>query len=416
MHLVSQLDRRRLIGRPVIHILVDLFSGLIAGVTVLLEGPSWVGAMLALENMTLDKLALCQQYGLTITEDDWPAQHVPLAITSDRGELFSKDAEPAIRALHLRLVTTPPYRPDWKPVVERNFRSLNDLVIHWLPGAVQSPRERGEPDTRLDACLTLYEFRQILLHSIVTYNQSHPITMEHFDAAMLTDGVAPYPRDLWQWGIAHQNGQLQKRDQDAMRRCLLLPRTASAQRDGLHFDGLRYSCAQALLDHWFVRARPHQRRLPVPILVDPRTRDHVYLLTEPGTPLMLCSLLERDQRFRGCDWYDVDDFLALQRAARQARQPAEQQAQIAHEAFRDHIVAEALRQTVEARPADESKAKRLRGIRPQRHAERDLDRQQAAWQMTTNTSAGTSPQRPPLDAATARRLALLSKQEGDAEG
>jgi hypothetical protein len=367
--------------------------------------------MLALENMALDKVVFCQEYGIALSAEDWPAQHVPLAITSDRGELFSKDAEATLRTLHLRLVTTPPYRPDWKSVVERNFRSLNDLTIHWMPGAVQQPRQRGDHDYRLDACLTLQEFRQILLHRILTYNRSHAITMEHFDAAMLTDGVAPYPRDIWQWGITHRNGQLQHIDQDGLRRCLLRPRTASAQRDGLHVDGLRYSCAQALLDHWFVRAGPHQRRVSVRVLLDPRTRDHIYVVTATDAPLEQAHLLDRDQRYRGCDWYDVDDFLTLQREARQARKPAELQAQVAHEAFRDQIIEAAVRQTAEAQPDGESQNQRLQNIDAHRRAARDLDRQLGAWDQTSRSLPPLQPAPAPLDAATKRRLSLLAEQE-----
>jgi transposase InsO family protein len=52
IHLVSSLDRSRIIGRPVLYLVVDLFSRMIVGFSVSLEGPSWLGASLALENAT----------------------------------------------------------------------------------------------------------------------------------------------------------------------------------------------------------------------------------------------------------------------------------------------------------------------------------------------------------------------------
>lgn len=58
IYLVSALDRQRIIGKPIIYLVVDVFSRLIAGLSVSLEGPSWLGAMLALENATTDKVAL----------------------------------------------------------------------------------------------------------------------------------------------------------------------------------------------------------------------------------------------------------------------------------------------------------------------------------------------------------------------
>ena len=72
VYLVSEFDRARIIGRPVIYIIIDVFSHLITGLSVSLDGPSWHGAMHALENMTRDKVSFCREYNYTITEADWP--------------------------------------------------------------------------------------------------------------------------------------------------------------------------------------------------------------------------------------------------------------------------------------------------------------------------------------------------------
>jgi hypothetical protein len=68
IYLVSSLDRNRIIGRPVIYFIIDTFSRLIAGFSISLEGPSWLGAMLALENATLNKVSFCQEFGIQIDE------------------------------------------------------------------------------------------------------------------------------------------------------------------------------------------------------------------------------------------------------------------------------------------------------------------------------------------------------------
>ena len=70
IYLVSSLDRNRIIGRPVIYFVIDVFSRMITGLSVSLEGPSWLGAMLALENAFLDKVSFCQEYGVPIDADD----------------------------------------------------------------------------------------------------------------------------------------------------------------------------------------------------------------------------------------------------------------------------------------------------------------------------------------------------------
>jgi hypothetical protein len=57
-----------------------------------------------------------------------------------------------------------------KAIVERLFRTMNELLVHSLPGAIRKQTERGDKNPRLDAALTLQELRALLIHSIVLYN------------------------------------------------------------------------------------------------------------------------------------------------------------------------------------------------------------------------------------------------------
>ena len=50
IYLVSQFDRKDIIGRPVMYFVVDSYSRIVTGMYVGLEGPSWAGAMMAIEN------------------------------------------------------------------------------------------------------------------------------------------------------------------------------------------------------------------------------------------------------------------------------------------------------------------------------------------------------------------------------
>ncbi|MBW4573588.1 MAG: hypothetical protein KME31_38255 [Tolypothrix carrinoi HA7290-LM1] len=56
----SAINRSWIIGRPTLYLVIDVFSRLIVGFIVTLEPPSWLGAMLALENATADKVFFCQ--------------------------------------------------------------------------------------------------------------------------------------------------------------------------------------------------------------------------------------------------------------------------------------------------------------------------------------------------------------------
>src|SRR5713226_679256 len=72
-YLRSHFDRTIIIGRPVVHAMVDVFSEAIAGFAVLMEGPSWLGAMLAFENMVRNKVEYCAEHNFfDVSESDWP--------------------------------------------------------------------------------------------------------------------------------------------------------------------------------------------------------------------------------------------------------------------------------------------------------------------------------------------------------
>ena len=52
------------------YFVVDTFSQLITGFHVGLENPSFFAAGLALENVTVDKVAYCAQFGIETTAEE----------------------------------------------------------------------------------------------------------------------------------------------------------------------------------------------------------------------------------------------------------------------------------------------------------------------------------------------------------
>jgi hypothetical protein len=91
-YLVSQFDRRRIVGPPVIYFVVDVFSRMIVGLYVGFEGPSWAGAMMALVNVVTPKVEFCRGYEIDIEPWQWSCHHWPRKIMGDRGELLSTKA------------------------------------------------------------------------------------------------------------------------------------------------------------------------------------------------------------------------------------------------------------------------------------------------------------------------------------
>lgn len=197
-YLVSSLNRNRIIGRPVVFLCIDLFSRLIVGFSVGLEG-GWVGAMLALYNACSDKVQFCAEYEVTIDEFEWPSSHFPEGILADRGELEGYNADHLVNAFGVRVHNTAPGRADLKGVVERCIGRTNEKIIKWVPGAVRK-RERGDKDYRLDAVLDLHDLRKLIIVAILHHNKTTRLEQYRLDQDMMADHCEPVPVALWSWG------------------------------------------------------------------------------------------------------------------------------------------------------------------------------------------------------------------------
>ncbi|MCK9917374.1 hypothetical protein MXD81_50365, partial [Microbacteriaceae bacterium K1510] len=157
VYLVSSFDRRRIVGRPVIYFVIDVWSRLITGVYVGYEGPSWVGAMMALTNMVMPKPIFCKQYGIEISQSDWPSRDIPNRILADRGELMSVPlGKEIVDGLLIQIENAPSGRADLKAIVERRFGIVPSIFKQFTPGYVEQDfGQRGSRDYRLDAKFNL---------------------------------------------------------------------------------------------------------------------------------------------------------------------------------------------------------------------------------------------------------------------
>ncbi|ACC76032.1 Mu transposase C-terminal domain-containing protein [Paraburkholderia phymatum] len=310
IYLVSRYNRNWVVGRPVIYVVIDVFSTMIAGIFVALEGPSWNGARHALFNAFTDKVAFCRMYGIEIESSSWPAHHLPHELMADRGEMLGHAAEGIVSGLGIDIAIAPPFRPDWKAIVESRFRLLNSTSqIHWIPGAVrQRIAERGERDYRLDAVLDLAEFTNIMISSVLHYNH-HSRRPDRLTADMIREEIEPSPVNLWRWGM--ENGLATPNTQSSDLVYLhLLPRdTASVQRGGICFKGMFYTCSYAVEQSWFARARKDGRR-SVTVWYDPNDTTHVWLQDNERN-FVRCDLLASEQRVAQRRLEEVLDMLQM---------------------------------------------------------------------------------------------------------
>lgn len=104
------------------------------------------------------------------------------------GEVEGINADNLVNGLNVGVANTPPYRADWKGIIEQTYRRANVKSIHWLPGAVRERmRERGERDYRLDATLDRRDFVKIMIRTVLYYNLRHRMDWYSRDEFMIQE-------------------------------------------------------------------------------------------------------------------------------------------------------------------------------------------------------------------------------------
>ena len=319
IYLVSRFNRADIIGRPVIYFIIDVFSRMVAGMYVGLEGPSWAGMMMAIANACSDKVKFCAEYGITITEEEWPCRYVPNVILGDRGELESKSVETLISTLNVRVENALPYRGDMKGIIEQYFKTINTNAIEFLPGHVKKDiGERGSKDYRIGAILDIHQLTKILIQSALYHNNQHLLETFERTADMIADDVPPIPLKLWNWGISHCSGLPRSFPEDAVKLALMPMDSATVTAKGIRFKGLYYICERAVSERWFETARA-KGSFKVDVSYDPRNMNRIYIRQSDGS-IDSCHFTEWQEKYTDkC----LDEIIHLHEAAKQAQREHE---------------------------------------------------------------------------------------------
>jgi transposase InsO family protein len=308
VYLRSQFDRRRIVGRPVIYFVIDVWSRLIVGVYIGFEGPSWIGAMMALINMVTPKVEFCRQFGIEISHDQWPSHHAPRTILADRGELMSvRLGKRIVDTLRIQIENTSPGRGDLKGIVERRFRVVPAIFKQWTPGYVKPDfGTRGARDYRLESALDLKEFTKIVILAVLQHNRE---TVDGIDvpAEMTTDGLSATPLDRWTWGIVNRSGSLRDLHLEDVALAVMPRDSARVTAKGIRFKGGYYTSETAEASGWFVKARL-KGEWSLKVSYDPRSLDKLYMW-DPKTPrgYETCRLLDPYLELSGKTLFEYEE-------------------------------------------------------------------------------------------------------------
>lgn len=366
IYLVSTLDKNKVIGRPTIYLIVDIFSRAIVGVSVTLMNMSGESVRVALANCFDNKQTFCKRVlNMDIGKEDWPMHYIPHTILADRGsELISDSLTSLTENLNIKLSNIGPYRPELKGICESYFGILQQHLAPFLPGAVQKDfNKRGGKDYRKLAVLNIQQYTQILVRCIIYYNhrylKDYPLTQ-----SMLEQHVLPIPVEIFKWGLSRGNGRLMQLSSEQIRSNVFPTANAMVTAKGICFNGLYYSSKQALKENWFSEARI-KGSYQIAIQYDPQDMSCLYIRHDRRN-YEVCHLVEHQSMYKNAT---LEEVRLLQSDRRQQYADFEQielnhQIQLAQEI-------EAIVQQAKAED-DSNLQKDIKGIRHNRKLEQEL--------------------------------------------
>src|SRR5699024_6135894 len=289
-------------------LVVDVFSRMIVGLNVTLESfNSYTGAMVALANAMLPKEDYCKQFGISLDRNEWDVHCVPQKIFADRGELNNSIIENAIANLGITIQNAPPYRADYKGIIEQAFEQLNMKVKPFVDGVVENKHNvvaRGDSDYRLKSNLTIDEFTKIILKCVLYHNNHHVLSDYVLDEMMLVDEVDKIPAKIWEHGRKHMKGRFRTLPESTIKMHLLPTVNASVTARGVKFKRMLYASDYTLQNHWFQEARINGTR-KIKVWFDPRDTSHIYVLNEEKEFHRL-TLLDHLTVYKGRNIEEVD--------------------------------------------------------------------------------------------------------------
>jgi putative transposase len=299
-------DKLLSIGRPVIYLIIDVMSTMIAGVHVCFHGPDWHGASQALFNAFTDKREFCEKYGVKYKDGDWPCNIVCRELTLDRGtENTYKNIKSLLKG---KIGVTAGnfnayHRGDAKGTVEKKFDTVQNAVIPEGNGKVYKIPKKEDQHASRKPVYTYKQFmKRLITHIIRINNTSKRVDSHNFE--MEKAGIPCRPRDIWNWGIANATIQPGKKSKDVLRFALLPEESAVVRDKGIYFRGLYYSSKEVIAKEWLTKAK-NLGRFKIDVRYTDLNTTFIWCKDPETNEIMKLETTRRSKRYANQLWSQV---------------------------------------------------------------------------------------------------------------
>ncbi|MEW7850504.1 hypothetical protein AB2N08_17575 [Massilia aurea] len=199
-YLKSVTSRLKTVG-PVNRLLItESRSNLIIGLHCGFDAPSAQTFLLAVAHGASSKVDFCARFGITISEDEWPACATRTYL-GDNGEYRNELSRQALDQFGASVDNIPSGQPQFNGVAESKHHLLHARLDHQLDGTTYGqPRRRGKPHPAINACVNYFEYMRELIREILYHNNEEKVS-HLLDAEMRRAQVVPTRISIYRWLI-----------------------------------------------------------------------------------------------------------------------------------------------------------------------------------------------------------------------
>ena len=320
INIVSTFNKQQNVSRPIVYMMIDLYSHAIVAFHVGFDNNSMLGLSSLMMNLFDDKESLFAYHGITGVDVSYmPSQFIPHEIRCDRGSDFASNQFEKI-CQNLGIIRTLEHGAtgSMKGLIEQSFRLFQQATLPILEhkGVIL---KRYDSDHKMTACLTIEQIYCLIVAFIFRHNRkcipSFSLTKKMREACIEKTPIA-----IWNFGEetkGKQNPITSTNYQQSIYHTMPTDR-ATFCREGVRYRNLIYRCSpmdtkmmqRCKLAQTNAKKKDSSGNLlnSVEIHYDPRSIDEIYYLEDGRLGKFWLDSAKNDG-LEHITWDEYEDYL-----------------------------------------------------------------------------------------------------------
>ena len=316
-NIVSQFNKERNVGKPILYMLTDVYSHCIVAFHVGFDNNAVLGMTNCYANLIDNRKFVLELHGIEdFNLDSWPTPFLPSASLCDHGSDFVSDEHSRIcMELKIRKELARPGMGSLKGLIERSFGLFMQLTAPLLykHGLIE---RRHDSTHKKDAELMIEDAYAIAIR-FLEWRNTTPMKHYRMSVDMVREGIEPSPIEIWNYGVARYGKPFQVNpvNQLPLLFKLMPSKRATITREGIILNNLVYQNEkpEIIAAMKNVKANANKKnpdgsiKNSMMIRYDPRSIDTLYY-EKDGRVEMLDLIPERSGYVQAMTWDEYKDF------------------------------------------------------------------------------------------------------------